>query len=342
MLLIVLMLLVVLSMLAAATATTSARAIAMAQADENRFNSALDMNDTREIVFFMLSTQRVTVAGLTVDPADTLANVKQLDNLDPDGFRALPVGNEIHLDSTPYHGRGNADFALQDDRGLLSVNWAPTITRYAMFRSLKVPGDQWGGLDAKLLDYQDADDLVRLNGAEKPAYLKAGLPPPTNRTLTTPLELRRVLGWRDMLSGMDDTQLLSTFTLVRNVTMNINSAPLNVLELLPGLTPENAKRMVAMRSAVPFTSTDQVRQTFGIFGLEDGLTLFARPSGNLILWDRHSGARHLLHWTMTPFATDGPPWRIDYELTLPRGDASAQTVAGTPATPFFAAPNKAE
>lgn len=335
-LIIVLMLLVVLSLLAAATATTAARAIAMAQGDADRFQSELDMTSTRETLLFMLGTQRQTIAGITTSDASTLTTVPQA-AMDADGFNALPLGHEIHLDTTPYRGLGETHFALQDDGGLLSINWASPALTYAFFKSLGVPSDKWPGLDAKRLDYQDPDDLHRLNGAEREHYERAGMPPPANRTLSTPLELRRVLEWDKLLASQDDARLLSTITLARSTQLNINTAPIEVLELLPGMTHESAQRMIEMRHAVPFLSVYQAQQSFGITVGEEWLTLFARPSGNLILWNRHSGARHLLHWTMTPMAPAGPPWRIDYEVTLPRGAESAPIVAGTPATPLFPA-----
>ncbi|MGB3394183.1 MAG: type II secretion system protein GspK [Stenotrophomonas sp.] len=338
-LVIVLAVLVVLALLAAATATSAERAIRATQADTNRFQSELTMAGTRETLLFMLTTQRQTVAGLTVNESDAKAQMAMsLD--DPDGFTALPVGNEIRLDGTPYKGLEDSYFSLQDDRGLLSVNWAPPMLRQAFYKSLGVPGDQWDGLEAKRLDYQDADDLHRLNGAEKDRYGQAGLPPPTNRTLATPLELRRILGWNDILTGTDDAELLSIFTMTRGADLNINTAPYPVLALLPELTPENATRMVELRRTNPFLSTFQAQQDFGIgTTLEDGLALFAKPSGNLILWDHHSGARHLLHWTLTPFEVNGPPWRIDYEVILPRGNEPDQAVVGSPSTPLFTPPD---
>lgn len=337
-LVIVLTLLVVLSFLAAATATTAARAIAMAQADADRFQGELDMASTRETVLFMAATQRQTVAGITTGSASILATAAVTDT-DVDGFNALPLGNEIRLDGTPYRGIGNAQFAVQDDGGLLSINWSGPAQNRAFLKSLGVPSDRWDALEAKRLDYQDPDDLHRLNGAEREQYEKAGMPAPANRTFSTPLELRRVLEWDKALAGRDDAHLLSTITLARSTRLNVNTAPLQVLELLPGMTSQHAQRLIEMRRVTPFLSVAQVQQSFGIAVGEEWLTLFAIPSGNLILWDRHSGSRHLLHWTMTPMARAGPPWRIDYEVTLPRGAKSAPIIAGTPATPLFPAPD---
>ncbi len=341
MLVIVLATLVVLTLLATAVATSAERAIGAARQDADRFEAELAMSGTRETLLFMLATQRQTLAGLTVNESDASATTAQATE-DPDGFSALPVGNEIRLDGTAYQGLATARFALQDDRGLLSANWAGPAQRFGLYDALGERETEWEGLDAKRLDYQDPDDLHRLNGAEKDQYRREELPPPSNRTLATPLELRRVLGWHEMLGGMDDAQLLSLLTLSRSVDVNINTAPVGVLQLLPGLTRSNAERMVEMRRAAPFLSVRQAQETFGIGAVpEESLSLFAIPSGNLILWDERSGARRLLHWTLTPLEIDGPPWRIDYEVTLPRGNEPDQAVVGTPPTPLFAPPDSA-
>lgn len=338
-LVIVLAVLVVLTLLATAVATSAERAIAAAQADADRFQSELATAGTRDTVLFLLLTQRQTLAGVTVNASDTATSTTPPEE-DANGFNVLPVGNEIRLDGTPYQGLESSRFALQDDHGLLSANWAAPFLRFALYKKLGARDTDWDGLDAKRLDYQDPDDLHRLNGAEKAEYARAGLPPPSNRALASPLELRKIPGWNKLLAPLDDTQLLSTFTLSRSVDLNINTAPAHVLALLPGLTEKNATRMTEVRRLTPFLSVIEAQETFGIGVAPEGtLTLFAIPSGNLILWDQHSGARQLLHWTLTPLEADGPPWRIDYEVTLPRGNESDQTVVGTPATPLFTAPD---
>jgi len=335
-LVIVLTLLVVLALLAAAVATSAERTIRAAQADSARFQAELDMDATRETVLFMLSTQRQTLGGLTIAP-DAVAILTMVDD-DDDGFAVLPIGNEIRLDSTPYQGLGTARFALQDDRGLLSLNWAPPSRLNAFYESLGVPQNRWAALDAKRLDYQDADDLHRLNGAEKEHYLRAGLPPPSNRTLASPLELRRIMDLGTLLAQMDDARLLSMLTIARDASINLNTAPVEVLMLL-GMRRETAERMVQIRRTAPFVSVWQTQQTFGIpASFEEELNLFSGRSGSLIVWNQHTGTRRLVHWSLTPSVTDPDPkpWRIDYEVTLPRGAEAEGGVVSTPETPLFA------
>ena len=334
-LVIVLALLVVLALLAGIVAASGRQAVTEAQRTVDGFQSDVDMLSTRETVLFMLATQRKNLGGLVAD-ATAPITMAQLDD-DADGTLELPTGTEIRLDGTPYVGLGDARFALQDDRGLLNLNWASPLMRAAFYTARGVPSHEWDPLDAKRLDYQDPDSLHRLGGAEADHYRSAGLPPPANRTLATPLEFRRILQWRSMLEPLDDERLLGLLTLAPGSSINLNTASKDLLELIPGMTPEEAERMIALRRQAPFTTVSQVRATFPIAPfLEDGLTLFPNVSGNLILWDRRFGIRRLAHWTLTALQPGGPPWRIDYEVTLPRGKQSDEAVAGTPATPLLA------
>ena len=333
----VLALLVVLSLLAASVAVASQRAVAETRLAQEAFQGELDMFSTRDTLLFMAASQRMTLGGLTVDQS---AGSGDSPVEDFEGLEVMPVGNEIRLDGLPYAGVGNALFSLQDGRGLLNPSWVGPILRNAMYYSLGVPAERWAELDAKRLDYQDPDSLRRLGGAEDREYQAAGLPPPANLPLASPLEYRRILGWNDLLADIDDATVASMLTTERNSVLNVNTAPAEVLALLPGVSPEIARRVVDLRRQTPFTSLGQVRQTMPIdLGDEEAVTLFSNPSGNLILWDSRQGARRLLHWTLTPFDELGGPWRIDYEVTLPRGEQPDPGMAKQPATPLFSPPD---
>lgn len=334
-LVIVLALLVVLTLLAGAVATSGSRAVAEAQDEIDRFQGELDMRSTGDTVLFMMATHRRNLGGLAALPSPPVT-VAMLDGAD-DGSHALPLGNEIRLDGSLYQGLGDAQFALQDDRGLLNPNWMSSSIIHAFYASRGAPSARWNELDAKRLDYQDPDELHRLGGAERDDYIEAGRVPPTNRAVATPLEFRRILGWDELLQDMDDAQLLRTLTTTRGATINLNTAPVEVLELIPGMNREHAQRLAAMRRQAPITSFWSLRESFPIAPfMEESLTLFPNISGNLILRDRRFGAKRLVHWRLTPLAVGGPPWQIDYEVILPRDDQSDDGMAEAPATPLLA------
>ncbi len=314
-LVIVLVLIVVLTLLAGTVALISTRAVDESMADQAAFEATLDEVSTREVVLFMLGTQPVTIAGVSAGPYTSPV----AGGSDTDGMLAMPRGDEIRLDGRPYHGVGDTVFSLQDSRGLISLNWAGGVAQLALLDSLGVPANERADYLAVLEDYQDEDDLKHLNGAERDEYVRAGLPGPANRPLATPIELRRVLRWRDLIANMTDDELLERMTIARVPDLNINSAPKSILALLPGLDAHSAQRIVDHRETTPFTSVHAARTLFNLAVMEeDVLSLFPSNSGNLMMWNRTSGARTLLHWTQSTFPDGRPPWRIDYEIRLPR------------------------
>lgn len=336
----VLVLLLVLTLLASAVALVSERQLRETRTATETFASELRSTSTRETLLFLFATQRLTFGGLTIDPV-AFEPRTALDEGEEDLLAAMlqPQGNEIRLDGTAYAAFGDGRFSLQDDRGLLSPNWMPPYLRQRLFEALGAPPETWGGLEAKLLDYQDADSLYRLNGAEADHYAKAGLPPPSNRPIATPFELRRILGWRELLADWSNAKLAERFTATRNVMVNLNTASADTLALLPGIDEASAARAVAMRQVTPFLSTWRFREAFPLALPDDeALILYPNNAGNLKLWDAFAGPTRLIHWTMTPFDEGGRPWRIDYEVNLPRGNDDDPGLARTPQTPLLAAP----
>ncbi len=311
-LVLVLAMLVALTMLATTVALVAQR-LRDAQFERQRaWRAELAMADTRASVLHLLLTQRMTMGGLTVDERVALTPAEQAEarrtGEPPLSFN--PVGNEVRLDGTSYRGLDGIDFSLRDDR----------------LRNL-------------LLDYQDPDDLYRLGSAEREQYLAAGLPPPSNRTLATPLELRAVLGWREALALLDDATVLDTFTHVRSAMINLNTAPARVLRSLPGVDAAAAERIVAGRLAAPYVRLESVVQLApGIPADSELLSLYPSGSGSLRLWPRSGGPGRILHWTLTPLNDGGPPWREDYEYSLPQDRDGAARLARATGAAAFAEP----
>jgi type II secretory pathway pseudopilin PulG len=339
----VLVALVVITLLASAVAVVSERAVAEAQADADAFNGEVAETGTRDTLLYLLSTQRQTFGGLTIDTQVVLSAGQATAAQSTDEFGAplsrLPIGNEIRLDDTPYLGLGDTRFALQDDAGLYSPNWTFPLYRTGFFTLLKVPPEQWDALDAKRLDYQDPDSLYRLGGAEAGQYRDSHLPPPTNRTLATPLQLRRVLGWGKALEGRDDAGVMALVTASRSVMINVNTAPAQVLQTLPGVDASAAARIVALRQKTPYMLTWQFLHDFNLPMDElQPIGLSAVGYGTLALWHNAGGPLRLVHWTLTPIDEGGRPWRLDYEITLPRDEVTDTSLARTTQTPFLAQP----
>lgn len=337
-LIMVLAMLVILSALAATIAVTSDRVRREEEQRQAQLQASIAMASTRATVLYALTTRRMTFGGLTVDDRITQSLDEPGSGGDDDSPASLlPVGNEIRLDGTAYAGPGDARFALQDDRGLLAVNWAPPLVLQGLLEQRPVAGaPPLGTLQNLLLDYQDRDDLYRINSAESDGYRKLDLPPPTNRPLANPGELRAVIGWKSVLAVWDDVELLDLLSVSRNPALNVNTATLPVLDALPGVDATMAQRLLDARELQVFTSTAALAPYLGAAAAgEEGLSLYPSASGTIRLWASTGGTVQVMHWTLTPYDDGGRPWREDYEFTIARADTLDARPARTPQAAVF-------
>lgn len=326
-LVLVLGMLVVLSLLAGTVASTTARLREQALERQRLMQDELDMASTRASVLYLLSTQPMTYAGLTVD-GSVLARRAQAEATGGIfEFDAQPVGNELAMDARAYRGLGQVNFALQDDRGLFAVNlqplWALERLLAQSDRPQPVPASV---LVNRLMDYQDEDDLYRLDSFERDGYRRLGLPPPTNQPLATPMELRRIPGWADALAFLGGAGLPRVVTAAYSGLLNVNTAPPRVLATLRGMDASIVQRVMAQRKVQPFLTEGTFMEFTGLpRDPEGGVSLYPSDSGTLELWPSRGGQARLMHWTLTPWDEGGRPWREDYELIQPqeRTDATS-------------------
>ena len=311
-LVLVLAMLVVLGLLAGSIAAVTSRLLEQAQQRERAMQDQLDMASTRATVLYLLASQRITVGGLTVDNLVSFGEggtrpMQSTVDLDGDGL-LLPVGSEIALDGRAYRGIGNAHFALQDDNGLFGVNWSapPRLERLLAQggQPRPVPAE---ALFNRIMDYQDRDNLYRLNS----------------------MELLRVAGWERALSFLNPIEISDTLTVEAVSVMNVNTAPARVLRTLSGVDEEKATRAIAYRKLQPFMTDTAFFQFLGLPGtLEMPVAVYPARSGTLKLWPSQGGQVRLVHWRTTPSEDRGRPWREDYELIQSR--ASSRNDAAVP------------
>lgn len=343
----VLAVLVILSILASVIGAITQRLRDEQIVHERQLREQIAMASTRATVLYLLTSQRMTFGGLTVDDRIVMSEDERVSQRAGDEpLSYMPVGNEVALDSSAHQGLDGTRFALQDDRGLLAINWTPPALLASYLAAApaapKSAAKPFETLFNLLQDYQDPDDLYRLNSAERSDYERQDRSPPTNRTLSTPMELRRVIGWDKALAGTSDEDLNDSLSVVRSAQINVNTAPARVLQTLPGMDAASAQRAVAARTLVPFTSLSAF---YGISGVipanEDLLALYPMASGTLKLWSPEGGAVRVLHWTLTPRDEGGRPWREDYEFIHPGEESASQGTAQPVAAKVFAEPDVA-
>ncbi|MCZ8114233.1 MAG: general secretion pathway protein GspK [Pseudomonadota bacterium] len=338
-LLAVLAAIVVLTLIATAIGTRAERAVEDQRRQEARLDAELAIHSTEATVLYLAASQRMTFGGLTVD--EQVVQTEDELAIDDFGYSVNPVGNEIRLDGRAYRGVRDARFSLQDERGKVSPAWADDGVRERFVDLLGGEGERAGDLLAALLDYQDEDDLKRLNGGERDEYVKAGLEPPPNRPLTTPLELRRVLGWNELLAGLDDARVIELLTLTRVPGINPNTGGIEPLMAMFAIDSDEAQRIVGLREESVFLSAfDLARVTDVPIGEEGGLLLMPGESFTLSTWTAGDGTRRTSQWTLTPVDDGGMPWRSEYGVRLPSApvDALRDPLATPPATIFLDTP----
>ena len=133
-----------------------------------------------------------------------------------------------------------------DERGKLDINATDELTLVNMFSGHGLEMAEAEILAAAVMDWRDADELERVNGAEEDAYLAAGLEVgPANRPFMMTEELLQVIGmpyefYRKLEPG------ITVFS--RAGQPDPAFAPVEALMALPDITREEAINFVQERN----------------------------------------------------------------------------------------------
>lgn len=126
--------------------------------------------------------------------------------------------------------------SIHDEAGKFDLNLIPDTLLISLLERIGPDPDEAARLADAIIDWRDADDFRRVNGAEKEEYQEAGLDyGPRNRPFQTIQELRLVLG-----IGLDLYRKLEPVVTVYNDSRGIDpgKSPAAVLRALPGVTEE--------------------------------------------------------------------------------------------------------
>src|SRR5262249_49228070 len=153
-------------------------------------------------------------------------------------------------------GAGTLSYRISDEEARLDLNLAPPERMRKLLESLGVGREARDVVVDSLEDWQDADELRRLNGAESDDYYLR-LPVPyraRNGRLQDIAELRQIRGITpEMYDGTAEKPGLAGLTTVHGGnTININTAPAPVLAAL-GLPGAAVADIVQSRARAPYT-----------------------------------------------------------------------------------------
>jgi type II secretory pathway component PulK len=280
----------------------------------------VEMSSARAEILFRIATTPISLYGLGTSPA-----------------------NMVALDDRPYRMANGERVQLQDDRGLINLNIADDARLDRFLGVMGVPFERRAPLIDALRDYIDEDSLKRLNGAEAPEYLAAGLPPPHNGRLITPAEAHRIFGWASTPELWKGAGIEPLVTTSGSFSMNPNTAPWQVLASMRGMTPEGAQAIIAARKRGPIVSSSQIAALTGIQVIDDPFMadVVAFPADSMRVTQSAPGAGWGWRYnvTLTPVSLSAP-WRIDYfyRVELPPPTNASANAEAAPSLPPRAPP----
>jgi general secretion pathway protein K len=146
---------------------------------------------------------------------------------------------------------------VMPENGKIDINHISEEGLKEILRNSGLSEDEVESMGDAILDWRDEDDERRPAGAEEQDY--ASLPEPVkprNGRLASVGELRYVRG---MPPEFFLRVLANVFTVDSGRPgVNMNAAPLEVLQVLPGFTPELAALVVERRNESPFRSPGEI------------------------------------------------------------------------------------
>ena len=312
----VLGLLMVLSLVAAFIADYAEQRLEQTFQLRQQLQAQLDADATLATLLHVIATRPLLQNAFLLSAPPTTPTT-------PDPFsRAsadLDINQYPHLtvEGQRYHGVGESAFALQDEGSLLSLlepdrqRWIELLGQHGLS-----PQQAERFLD-QLQDYTDQDDLRRLNGATSSDYINQGLAPPPQRLMISPGQVFNLLDGQTLHNEL--LALLPFITARSGQLHNINTAPAQVLQTMPGIDASLAKALVNERQRRPYTDLADANQRLGrIIPLDPLATPSqASPFIRIKLWMTSGQCRQPIWLGLSSSPTSRlTPWEIDYFFTL--------------------------
>ena len=289
----------------------------------------LARRSTEATVVYLLATGRMNYRGLILEAEQRFADPFSDEEALPDHG-----DGELKVTGAVYAGPRGTRFSVQDEAGLVSVN-AP---RFGLFSQLLehagvAPSDA-RSVVARVEDYIDSDHTLTLNGAERHDYERLGAPPPLNWIMSSPFELRRVLGVDDLITPAQWRRLRPLLTVRPVFGYNFNTMRPEILAVLLGLDERGMRRVLEERDKARISRLSRLALLSGKHLEIDELEVRLLPSRflRIAVWHEGEGSRALTGVMLTPLG-ETAPWRTDYRYIEQIGPPGAP---GAPREPPLA------
>ena len=323
----VLWVLAVLAVLAAYIDGVVATDVGRAVEARSWLRSELDRRSTEATLVYLLATGRMNHLGLIIEREQRFADgLTDEESLPKHGEAELRMAGEV------YAGLGRTRFSIQDESSLASVNAPGTPLLAALLKRAGVSASDIERVVARIRDYIDADSDLTLNGAERHDYEQRGAPPPLNWIMSSPVELRRVLGIDEMLTPAQWRRIRPALTMRPVFGYNFNTMRPEILAAaldldetgIRGVLEEREKRSISRLTTIALLSGKHLRI--------DEMEIRTLPSQfpRLSIWHEGDGSRIVTGIHLTPLG-ETAPWRKDYRYLEPiRASHDSETPRETP------------
>ncbi len=174
------------------------------------------------------------------------------------------------LNGTPNYYRADnrkITVIISPEASRVDLNRSSDVILRGLLASIGVDAEKADTIIDSILDWRDADDLHRLNGAENDYY--QSLEPPyscKNGDFDSVYELLYVKGvTEDIFFGSENKPGIRDFLTVNAGTakIDINTAPIEVLLALPGMDRSHAEEIIRKRTEQVFKNMAEVKDTVG-------------------------------------------------------------------------------
>ena len=115
-----------------------------------------------------------------------------------------------------------------------------------------------------LRDYIDQDDVSGVDGGEKETYQEPGAAPPTNRFLSSPMQLLNVATWDDAFARQDLYRFLEEVTIYVADRQNPNTMTQTGMQTVLRLDEQTAAEIVNQRDVKAITDMSKFSRETGI------------------------------------------------------------------------------
>ncbi|KAA0874385.1 type II secretion system protein GspK [Nitrincola tapanii] len=335
----VLWLLVAMTMAATLFSAWVEHSVRQAMAQQESLNTTIQARSQIQALLFTRITASGGVQGVPWPAAGDVKDDESLmfDSLDdflsgaPPKQKARTEAGFLRLDDS-VHALGQLRMVVQDRGGLIGLT---DLNNSSVFESLAQQSDHSVSpqrLRDTLMDYLDEDHFRRLQGAELTEYELIGRLPPANGALKTPLQLRDVMAWDNVLAERSDAWILQRFRVDGNAFINVNTASYGALELVVG--QEHARTLIEERTVAPFESVFVLSNLLGT-GEDSSLGIVPRDGVRIWWWEEGAHSAHVYDYSFEGLASGTHAVQLNWQLRVPVPDEMKKKMPIYVEHPFF-------